>query len=178
MGRVADRAAGLESETVERLEIDFDGIIGDAHHGATRASCLRVKTQYPVGTEIRNTRQISIVSREELDAIARAMQLDDLPPDWLGASLVLQGIPDLTLLPPSSRLVFDGGASLVVDMENAPCSLPARVIEARSPGRGVLFKPAARHQRGITAWVERPGSLEMGATCRLHTPPQRIYPHL
>ena len=30
----------------------------------------------------------------------------------------------------------------------------------------------------ITAWVERPGTIRVGDRCRLHVPPQRLYPHL
>ena len=35
------------------------------------------------------------------------MELDRLPPEWLGANIVLEGIPELTRIPPASRLVFD-----------------------------------------------------------------------
>ena len=173
-----DRDDGLSSQTVDRVAVTWAGFEGEAHGGETRASCSRVKLQYPKGTEIRNTRQICILSAEELDAIAADMGLDAIDPRWLGANLVMRGIPDLTRMPPSSRLVFEGGASLVVDMENAPCRFAAESIEAHRPGQGMSFPKHAQGRRGVTAWVEREGLITMGERARLHVPPQRIYVHV
>ncbi|MCB1400872.1 MAG: sulfurase, partial [Rhodobacteraceae bacterium] len=97
---------------------------------------------------------------------------------WVGASLVLHGIPDLTHLPPSSRLQGPDGVTLVVDMENRPCVLPGKVIETHHPGHGAAFKPAGKDRRGITAWVERPGALRLGEMLRLHVPDQRAWTYL
>ena len=121
---------------------------------------------------------MTIVSREEMAATAAAMGLPALRPEWVGANVVLEGLPDLTLLPPASRLRFDGGATLVVDMENAPCQFPAREIEAEHPGRGAGYRSAARHRRGVTAWVEGEGAIAVGDTARLFVPPVRVYPPL
>ena len=121
---------------------------------------------------------MTIVSREEMAATAAAMGLPALRPEWVGANVVLEGLPDLTLLPPASRLRFDGGATLVVDMENAPCQFPAREIEAEHPGRGAGYRSAARHRRGVTAWVEGEGAIVVGDTARLFVPPVRVYPPL
>ena len=93
----------------------------------------------------------------------------------VGANLLLSGIPDLTLLPPSSRLIFSSGASLVVDMQNAPCAYPGKVIDEHHPGKGKGFPRAAIDRRGLTAWVEREGSIATGDNVELHIPPQRIY---
>jgi hypothetical protein len=175
LGLVPDREAALGSQGVDRVDAEFTGFVGEAHSGLVRPSCSRVKAQYPVGTPIRNTRQISILSTEDLAAIAAAMGLDTLCPEWLGASMVLEGIPEFTTLPPSSRLVFDTGAALCVDMENAPCLLPAREIERHHPGKGAAFRPAARGRRGVTAWVEAEGTIRLGDRVRLHVPPQRLY---
>lgn len=178
LGVVADRAASLRSQPVPEVALSFEGIDGESHSGLLRLSCARVTAQYPKGTPIRNSRQISIVSAEELAAIAAAMDLPALRPEWLGANLVVEGLPDLTLLPPSARLVFAGGAALVVDMENAPCQFPAREIEREHAGRGAAFRRAAENRRGVTAWVEREGMVALGDTLRLHVPPQRPYPPL
>ena len=72
----------------------------------------------------------------------------------------------------------DSGATLVVDLENRPCTLPAKVIEAARPGAGKLFKPAAKGRRGITAWVEREGVFRLGERLRLHVPDQPVWAHL
>lgn len=173
LGLVRDRAARLEAEAADRLEARFSGPEGEAHGGLTRASCSRVLSQYPLGTVIRNTRQFSIVSAEELAQIAAEMGLPALDPALVGASMVIEGIPDLTHLPPSSRLQAEGGATLVVDMENRACMLPARPIENSHPGFGARFKAAATGRRGVTAWVEAEGALMLGQRLRLHIPDQR-----
>jgi len=139
----------------------------------TRPSCSRVLSQYPRDTVIRNTRQLCVMSAEEIAAIAATMGIDALDPSYLGASLVIEGISDFTHVPPSSRLQAESGATLVIDMENRPCTLPAREIEADMPGRGKAFKPAAKDRRGVTAWVEREGILTLGERMRLHVPDQR-----
>lgn len=175
LGRVADRDAALAAEPLAAVDLDWGGIAGEAHGGVTRASCSRVREQHPIGTEIANVRQLSVLSQEELDAIAGEMGLDRLDPGLLGASLVLRGLPDFTHLPPSSRLQAPGGATLVIDMENRPCQLPAKEIEAVHPGFGRVFKRAAEGRRGVTAWVERPGALRLGDAMRLHVPDQRAW---
>tara|TARA_Y100000588_G_scaffold43579_1_gene41372 strand:+ start:507 stop:1115 length:609 start_codon:yes stop_codon:yes gene_type:complete len=172
----ADRDTDLTSTGQDSVTVTYGGFEGEAHGGLTRPSCSRVKAQYPRGTEIRNTRQITIISDQELVEIGAAMELDGpVDPSWIGANLVLSGIPLLSQLPPSSRLIFDDGASLVVDMENGPCRFPGEVIDQTYPGKGKLFPKAALGRRGITAWVEREGRISLGDGCRLHVPPQRLY---
>jgi len=173
LGLVPDRAAQLASTPVTQITARFSGPEGEAHGGLTRPSCSRVLGQYPRGTTIRNTRQFSVLSAEELTAIAAIMGVAHLDPALVGATLVIQGIPDLTHLPPSSRLQAEGGATLVVDMENLPCTLPAKPIEAAHPGFGTRFKTAAKGRRGLTAWVEAEGTLYLGQRIRLHLPAQR-----
>jgi len=178
LGAVADRGAALPSAALEEMPLTLSGFADEAHGGLTRASCSRVTSQYPCGTEIRNTRQLSVVSAEDLARIANAMGVDALHPRLLGASLVIAGIPDFTLVPPGSRLQAETGATLVVDMENRPCHLPARPIDAEGPGHGRAFKAAARRLRGVTGWVERAGVLRLGDRIRLHVPDQPAWPHL
>ena len=173
LGHVPDRDAALASTPLQRMRLGLDGPEGEAHGGLTRPSCSRVLMLYPRGTEIANTRQLSVLSAEELTEVAAAMDLPALDPALLGASLVISGLPDLTHLPPSSRLQAAGGATLVVDMENLPCQLPARPIETAHPGHGARFRRAAADRRGITAWVEREGTLILGEEIRLFVPTQR-----
>lgn len=173
LGIVPDREAELQSRGAETLRLTFAGPDWESHAGLTRPSCARVRDQYAPGTAIRNTRQLAIVSAEELAEIAGEMGVDHLDPALVGATMVIEGIPDLTHLPPSARLQAEGGATVTVDMENRPCVLPAPGIEARYPGKGRLFKPAAKGRRGITAWVEREGTLRVGEQIRLHIPDQR-----
>lgn len=178
MGLVADRAAALEAVPVTAILARFQGPEGEAHGGLTRPSCSRVLGQYPRGTTIRNTRQFSILSAEDLAAIAADMGLESLDPALVGATVVVEGLPDFSHLPPSSRLQAPSGATLVVDMENRPCTLPARPIERRHPGKGKLFKAAAAGRRGITAWVEAEGEIRLGDALTLHIPDQPVWSQL
>jgi MOSC domain-containing protein YiiM len=164
----------IRSEPRATLTLTFDGAVEEGRHaGRNRASCSRVTSQHPKGTEIANVRQLCIVSGEEMVTIAADLGLDALDPEWLGASLVLRGISDFTHVPPSSRLQGPDGATLVIDMENRPCTLVSREIETERPGHGKGFKTAAYDKRGVTAWVERPGSLKVGDVLTLHVPDQR-----
>ncbi|MGG7566719.1 MOSC domain-containing protein [Rhodovulum sp. DZ06] len=178
-GVVPDRAVSLAANPVDVLELGFDGAAGDCHGGATRPSCSRVIKQYPQrGTEIRNARQLSILSVEEMAATAHDMGISMLEPAWVGANLVIEGIPDFTQVPPASRLVAeDGTASIAIDMENGPCRFPADLIETHHPGLGRGWTKAAMGRRGVVAWVERPGALKVGDRLRLHLPPAMGWAH-
>lgn len=178
LGIVANRDAALESASLPTLRATFAGPEGEAHGGLTRPACSRVAALYKRNTEIRNTRQFSILSAEDLAATAAAMGLDGLDPALVGATMVIEGIPDFSHLPPSSRLQGQSGATLVVDMNNRPCTLPARPIEGQHPGFGKRYKTAAKGRRGVTAWVEREGRFDLGDTIRLHVPDQPVWAHL
>lgn len=178
LGTVPDRAAALASAPATTLELGFAGPVGEDHGGETRPSCSRVLGLYPRNTPIRNTRQLSVLSEEEVAAIAADMGLDALDPAWLGTTMLLRGLPDFTHIPPGSRLQGPDGCTITVDMENRPCTLPARPIEGRHPGFGARFKAAAKGRRGVTAWVEREGTVELGQAIRLHIPDQPVWAHL
>lgn len=173
IGHVTNRDASLCATALADARLTFAGIPGEAHGGLTRPSCSRVISQHPKGTDIRNVRQLTILSEEEIAAMAAACGLDAFNPALVGASLVVRGIPDFTHLPPSSRLQLPDGATLVVDMENRPCHLPAKPINADHAGAGDAFKVAAKGRRGVTAWVEREGRISVGDAIRLHVPDQR-----
>ena len=158
---------------LSEMALGFGGYAGESHAGLTRPSCSRVLAQYPRGTEIRNVRQLCIVSAEEMAATAAELGLEIWDHAWVGASVVISGIPDFTHIPPSSRLQSQTGATLTVDMENHPCIEPAKTIELVHPGHGMAFKVAARGRRGVTAWVERAGVLRLGDSVTLHVPDQR-----
>ncbi len=177
LGHVPSRAASLRAVPVEAVDATFDGFPGEDHGGATRASCVRVKTQYPQGTEIRNVRQLTILSAEELAQTAATMGLDAIDPAWVGASMIIEGIPDFTHVPPSSRLMSDNGVGIAIDMANRPCIYPGKEIEAEAAGFGKLYKPAAKGRRGVTAWIEHGGRLAVGDGLTLHVPDQPVWPH-
>lgn len=176
LGTVPVEGDNIRSEARESLELTFAGISGERHEGMTRPSCVRVISQYPErDTEIGNTRQVSVLSAEEIAQIATTCGLESLDPEYLGASVVIEGIGDFSHVPPSSRLQSENGATLVIDMQNRPCNFVSREIETDLPGHGKPFKAAAQGLRGVTAWVERPGILAVGDRLRLHIPDQRYW---
>ena len=172
-----DRDTGLEKQKVAAARFLFTGMEGDCHGGLTRKSDSRMLKQYKRNTEVRNSRQVSILSAEELAEVAERMGIPAVKPEWVGANMVLRGIPDLTLLPPSTRLQFPSGAMLVVDAENHPCRYPADIIARHHPEQKKGFVSAAMHKRGVVGWVEAEGEIRTGDRVTIWIPPQRIYSH-
>ncbi len=180
-GRVARvlKAAGdtFVTEPVESLTFSFDGIEGDIHAGATRKSGGR-EPWYPRGTEMRNERQVSILSVEELSEIAQRMEIERLEPEWVGGNLVFVGLPRLSMIPPRTRLVFESGAVLRIDGQNAPCRVAGRSIAANFPereGLDLMFPKVAARLRGLVGWVEKPGVVTAGEGVTAFVPEQWIY---
>lgn len=162
-------------EAPPEMPLTYAGFEGEVHAGVTRPSCSRVQALHPRWTEIRNTRQVSLVCADEAAAVAADLGLEAMDYRWLGASIVVRGIPDFTHVPPSSRLQGPDGCTLVVDMENHPCLQVSKTIETDRPGHGKPFKPTAMGRRGVTAWVEREGTLRLGDRLRLFVPRQRAW---
>jgi hypothetical protein len=70
---------------------------------------------YPKGTTIRNVRQLSILSDEEISQIADSLGTESvMDPRSMGASMVVRGIPDFSHLPPNSRLVTQSGTTVTI----------------------------------------------------------------
>jgi hypothetical protein len=170
-------ATDLTSVAVDDLMLELAGVAGDRHYGFTRKAGAR-EPWYPRGTEIRSGRQVSIVSVEELAEVARRMELPALPAEWIGANLTLAGVPDLSHLPPGTRLFFEGDASLVVEGINAPCRDAGRSIVRHTGGRKefeLMFPKVARDLRGVVASVERAGIVRRGGDVQVRIPEQRPY---
>lgn len=172
-----DRDTGLEKQAVSEVRLLFSGIEGDCHGGITRKSDSRMLKQFKRGTPVRNSRQLSILSAEELAEVAARMGISEVKPEWVGSNLVTRGIPDLTLLPPSSRLQFPSGAMIVVDNENHPCRYPADIIKRHNPEQKVGFVKAAMHKRGVVGWVEAEGEIRLGDSITVWIPPRHVYSH-
>ena len=174
----ASRDKGFEKAETGEVRLTFAGPDGDCHGGETRASDSRTLQLYKRNTPIRNVRQVTILSVEELEATAKALGIPAIDPGWFGANMVISGVPDFTLLLPSTRLQFPSGAVLVVDMENLPCKQIADVVAKHHPEVQFKVVPAAMHKRGVTAWVEREGSVKEGDEMTVWIPPNRPYPHM
>ena len=133
----------------------------------------------PKGTEIANTREFSAVSSEELDEIASAMGVPEIPDGALGQNLVLQGVPGLTQLPPGTLLMFKDPkgnprtAVLAVWGENTPCVIPGQEIQKHYPERSGLvgmFPKAALKRRGVVGFVYCSGFIQQGDQVVVTTP--------
>ena len=161
----------VDSTPRDELILTYAGIVGDRHEGLTRRSGAR-EPWYPRGTPMRNERQLSIVSTEELAEIAAALNLLRLEPTWVGANLCLSGIPHLTQLPPRTLLLFPSGATIRIDGHNDPCRKSGRAITAHMHDRPDLefgFVKAARDKRGLVGWVEREGVVRSGDEVKVRT---------
>ena len=160
----------------EIVQADFTGFLGDRHAGMTQKSDAHTSL-YPRGTEIRNSRQVSLVSLEELSEVSVRLGVPNILPEWLGANIAVRGVPNFSLLPPNTRLFFAGGAVLVVQAENLPCKNPGKVIQDQYEREGLqeLFPKAAVHLRGLVACVEKPGSIQRGETFQVEVPVQVLY---
>ena len=183
LGMVNDSEKNIRSAPAQKLQLTFAGQAGECHSGLTRPSCSRVLSQYPRGTIIRNVRQISIVSEEELEKLAERLGVKKIDPSSIGASMVIKGIPDFTRIPPASRLqCVRSGATICIDMENRPCIFSGRAVEEDRPGEGLdtakTFKQKAQGLRGVTAWVECEGEISLDDELLLHIPDQIAWPHL
>jgi hypothetical protein len=154
----------FRTRPVDQLTVDLQGIPGDRHYGFTRPAGARERW-YKSGTPIRSGRQLTVVAAEELAIIAQRMELPVIEAGWIGANIVVTGIPDFTLLPWGSRLFFGEGAVLVNEGDNAPCRFAGAAIAAANPGRSgldMLFVKAAQNLRGIVVSVERAGAIAPG----------------
>ena len=169
----------FETRAVDALRLGFDGISGDFHAGATRRSGGR-EPWYPRGTEMRNERQLSVVAADELAIVAERMGLAEIKPEWIGANLLIEGVPHLSMLPAGTLLFFRGGVTVKVDAQNGPCRIAGRSIAEHAgmadvEAGALLFPKAAKRLRGVVAWVEKPGTIRAGEEISVRVPEQWIY---
>lgn len=184
--RLSARVAGVYaapgdtfvSEQVEALTLSYAGIPGDNHAGLVRKSGAR-EPWYARGTEMRNERQLSLLSVEELAEVAATLRLDRLEPEWIGGNVVIEGVPHFSLLPPRTLLMFPSGASIRIDGDNGPCRIAGRSIASHVADRADIefgFVKAAKKKRGLVGWVEREGVIRAGDSVKVRIWEQVIYP--
>jgi hypothetical protein len=149
------------------LALDWGGPVGDRHCGLTMSSDARQKPVFERGTEIKNHRQVSIVDVAELATIAANLGIETIDPGIIADNICTSGLPELTALPPMTRLVFSSGAVLLTGGENTPCTIAGRMVAATYGARAEAFPKAAMGLRGITGWVEHPGIVRAGDSITL-----------
>ena len=157
----------LSKEARESLTAEIGGFAGDKHQGLIRKAWDG--EWEPADTLRRNERQWSGVSVEELAYISEQLALTEpLAPDTLGANLCVEGIPEFSLLPKGSKLVFPSGAVLLVEEYNPPCvEMGAQIVTKHSTHSGESLTPAAWVQlaagrRGVVGIVDVPGTIKPG----------------
>ncbi|PYE86566.1 MOSC domain-containing protein [Phyllobacterium leguminum] len=186
--RISGSVAGLfdarhghfGTQATDKLELSFEGILGDYHAGLTRKSGGR-EPWYPRGTQMRNERQISLVAPDELDAIAGGLDIVEVKPEWIGANMVVEGIPFFSMLPPRTLLFFEGGVTLKVDGQASPCKFSGKAVAGHAGATDVAamsleFVRVAKRLRGLVAWVEKPGTIMSGEKVEARIPEQWYYP--
>jgi hypothetical protein len=163
----------------DALDFGLDGIAGDHHAGRTRKSGSR-EPWYPRNTVIRNERQLSIVAPDELAVVAGRMGIAEVRPEWIGANLLIEGVPSLSMLPAGTLLFFAGGATIKVDAQNGPCRIAGRSVAehagmADHEAGALQFPKVAKRLRGLVGWVEKPGRIARGEAVSVRVPEQWIY---
>lgn len=165
----AGKGNAVQKQAVLLLELSLHGIIGDRHAGELKKADGRDKGIIR-GTLIRNWRQWSAVSFEEINVIAENLQVENLDPALLGPNLVISGIENFTQLPVGTLLEFPE-AILLVERENDPCTKAGKVVQ--STYNGVTehsFVKAAWHRRGLVGTVKQAGLIRAGDPIRVVLP--------
>jgi len=170
-GKVASLHMGnnedLSKQARASLTAEIGGFAGDKHQGPVRETWEG--EWQPAGTIRRNERQWSGVSVEELGYITERLDLTEpLSPETLGANLCLEGIPEFSLLPKGTMLVFPSGAMLLVEEYNPPCADMGAQIASKYSTRSdqaltdkSWLRPASG-RRGVVGVIEVPGEIRTG----------------
>ena len=157
----------LSKQSQTSLTAEIGGFAGDKHQGPERKTWEGEWD--PPDTIRRNERQWSGVSVEELAHITERLVLKQpLTPTTLGANLCISGIPEFSLLPKGTRLVFPSGAVLLIEEYNPPCSDMGAQIAAKYSTRSDLpltaqtwLRPASG-RRGVVGVIDVPGEIRAG----------------
>lgn len=149
---------------VDTLELDWGGAIGDRHHGTTMLSDVRQRPVFDKGTLIRNHRQLSLVDTDELARVAANLGIESVAPGVIADNIATTGLPHLSTLPGMTRLVFSSGPVLLIGKANTPCTIAGAMVEKQYGAPAAAFPKAAWGLRGVTAWVEFPGTIRVGDT--------------
>jgi len=166
-GRIAGLYVGDSKGTVKRpvssVLLTLNGIEGDAHAGRVQKTGAREPT-FRRGTIVANTRQLSLVSVEELRDIASRLGIAYIDPAWVAANIAIEGAGPITQLPPGTLLRASSGASIYTAELNSPCRVAARLIaeHVAYAGDAPAFVRHATGRRGVVGFVYAPGTLNVG----------------
>ena len=163
------------SHTVDKLLLAPDGIIGDRHRSEYKFAGAQERHIVPKGSYVKNMRQITIVSVEELHAIAESLGIKFIAASELSANILIEGIEDLTHLSTNYYMCFRGGRGSEINAvlrlmgENLPCIVAGGNVQEANQGQDVKsrFVKAAFGKRGQVAIIYSPGIIRPGDTVEL-----------
>jgi hypothetical protein len=157
----------LSKQSLQSLKAEIGGFAGDKHNGPVRKTWEG--EWQPAGTIRRNERQWSGVSVEELAYISQRLALTEpLSPETVGANLCIEGIPEFSLLPKGTQLLFPSGAVLLVEEYNPPCADMGEQIMSKymkRSGKALTDKEwlrPASGRRGLVGVIDVPGEIREG----------------
>ncbi len=167
---------------VQEFSLDLEGIVHDSlrskkYRGFTRVSDRRAPW-LPTNVEIRNTRQLSLLSIDDLASLAADLEVPSIQPQWLNANILVSGIAHFSSLPRGTRLRLADGASLIVEDRTAPCRGSGGAVKKFYPERERFefeFVAAAAALRGLLCTVELGGTIGIGQRIEVLVPHQWIY---
>ncbi len=166
--------SSMITHEVEDLIVDFDGWPNDRHSGHEKKAGGREK-HYKTGTTIRNNRQWSAISLEELELIAQRMKIDVVKPEWIGANLVISGIPNFSSIRSLSHIFVNPESEdapvLTVFEQNKPCHIAHKaILDSHDKEPQLNFAKAAENIRGLVGWVDKPGIIRKGDRIKIRFP--------
>jgi hypothetical protein len=163
------------TEKVDKIKLDFAGIIGERHYGLTMIASTRDK-HYQKGTEIKNNKQWTAISLKNLREIENNLNLEneEIDAGYLGYHILVEGIDKFSNVARGSYLIispyseFKRGdpenIALIVHGEIIPCTIAGKSVELNLENRKIAskFPKAANGIRGLRGWVEVPGIVKAG----------------
>ena len=172
----------LNGEATEKIWFDLHGPRGDSHSGFSRKlsghdGVYRRTSALEKGHPVFNWRTWTALAREEIIQFEESLGVT-IPQGCLLENLTLTGIPNLSKLPPTSRLVFpvrDGQQTiLAVWEENSPCHLVGQRLADHygDPDLKKRLIAEAQDKRGVMGLVLSEGRVEVGDEVQVFPPVQ------
>lgn len=172
-GQRQGSASYVVTHSVDEVQVDAQGLVGDRHRCRSRPSSGRESSLYPRGTIIRQHRHLCIVSMHDCRVLSEQLGVS-VTPELLGANLVIgrcdgEGC-SLSELPRGTHLLVvpaggDGTtvpkppiATIVHGVKQEGCGITGRAIADRygDPTLVRRFRQHATGHRGIICSVEFP----------------------
>ncbi len=171
--KVSDSLLLVENNEPQ-LELDLEGVIGCKYRGFSRLSdeddqILFNDRNFPSNIVVRNWRQVSIGSIEELEALSAKLGVQ-ITPALLGINVTLRGIAGLSSLEKGTVLSFPNQTILTVESAIIPRRIHAYKVARLYPEiETELFLNSARNLRGLVSSVFRSGIINLEDPVQIKT---------